>query len=101
MLYNRVTIDFPGALQGVYAFTSLANFQRGIYSTFQQAFGEPSQFQSNPNLGLFVQDEWRLRRDVTVNAGLRYDLQWLPEPVQLDANNVSPRHRHRLRAGRR
>ena len=91
VLYNRVTIDFPGALQGVYAFTSLANFQRGIYSTFQQAFGEPSQFQSNPNLGLFVQDEWRLRRDVTVNAGLRYDLQWLPEPVQLDANNVSPR----------
>ena len=26
LLYNRVTIDFPGALQGVYTFTSLANF---------------------------------------------------------------------------
>src|SRR5207253_5781029 len=51
----------------------------------------PSQFQSNPNLGLFVQDEWRPRSDLTINGGLRYDLQWLPQPVQLDANNVSPR----------
>jgi hypothetical protein len=91
VLYNRVTIAFPGALQGVYTFSSLANFQRGVYSQFQQAFGEPSQFQSNPNLGVFAQDEWRPRADVTVNVGLRYDLQWLPEPVRLDTNNVSPR----------
>jgi Carboxypeptidase regulatory-like domain len=90
-LENRVTIAFPGALQGVYTFTSLPNFQRGVYSQFQQAFGEPEQFQSNPNLGLFVQDEWRPRADLTINAGVRYDLQWLPEPIRLDANNVSPR----------
>ena len=90
-LSNRVDILFPGALQGVYTFTSLANFQRGVYSTFQQAFGAPSQFQSNPNLGVFVQDEWRPRADLTINGGIRYDLQWLSEPVQLDANNVSPR----------
>jgi carboxypeptidase family protein len=91
LLYNRITIAFPGALQGSYTFTSLANFQRGIYSQYQQAFGEPSLLQSNPNLGLFVDDEWRLRSDVTLNLGLRYDLQWLPSPVQLDANNISPR----------
>jgi hypothetical protein len=91
VLYNRVNITFPGALQGVYTFTNLANFQRGIYSTYQQAFGVVSQFQSNPNLGLFVQDEWRPRANLTFNGGLRYDLQWLPEPVQLDSNNVSPR----------
>ena len=91
LLYNRVNILFPGALQGSYTFTSLANFQRGVYSQFQQAFGVPSLLQSNPNLGLFAQDEWRPRRDVTINAGVRYDLQWLPGPMQLDANNVSPR----------
>jgi hypothetical protein len=91
LLYNRLNITFPGALQGVYTFTNLANFQRGAYSTYQQAFGTQSQFQSNPNLGLFVQDEWRPRSDLTINGGLRYDLQWLPQPVQLDANNVSPR----------
>ncbi|PYR71871.1 MAG: hypothetical protein DMF86_25050 [Acidobacteria bacterium] len=91
VLYNRVTIDFPGALQGIYSFTTLSNFQRGAYSQFQQAFGAPSQFQSNPNLGVFAEDEWRARPGLTVTAGLRYDLQWLPDPVQLDANNVSPR----------
>ena len=91
LLYNRVTIAFPGALQGSYTFSSIANLQRGSYVQFQQAFGRPSFFQSNPNLGLFAQDEWRPRSDVTVNAGLRYDLQWLPDPIQLDANNVSPR----------
>lgn len=91
LLYNRVNIEFPGALQGVYTFTSLANLQSGTYSQFQQAFGAPSQFQANPNLGVFAQDEWRPRSDLTVNAGLRYDLQWLPDPIDLDANNLSPR----------
>lgn len=90
-LYNRVNIEFPGALQGAYAFQSLANFERGTYSTFQQAFGAASQFQSNPNFGLFAQDEWRPRSTLTVNAGLRYDLQWLPAPIELDRNNLSPR----------
>ncbi len=90
-LDNRLTIAFPGALQGVYTFSSLANFQRGTYVNFQQAFGQPSQFQANPNLGVFAQDEWRPASGVTINAGVRYDLQWLPDPIQLDANNISPR----------
>jgi hypothetical protein len=91
LLYNRVQINFPGALQGVYTFTSLGNFLSGAYSNFQQAFGAPGQFQSNPNVGLFVQDEWRPRADLTVNAGLRYDAQMLPDPVRTDANNFAPR----------
>lgn len=90
-LYNRVNILFPGAFQGVYNFTSLANFLSGNYSTFQQAFGAPSQSQANPNLGLFVQDEWRVRPSLTINAGLRYDAQYLPEPIQTDTNNFAPR----------
>ncbi len=90
-LYNRVNITFPGALQGVYTFSSLANLQAARYVTYQQAFGAPSLFQSNPNLGVFAQDEWRVRPGLTINAGLRYDVQWLPSPIQADANNVAPR----------
>jgi hypothetical protein len=90
-LYNRVDILFPGALQGVYTFTSLANFTNNNYSSFQQAFGAPSQFQSNPNAGFFVQDEWKPRSDLTINAGLRYDAQFLPDPVNTDTNNFAPR----------
>lgn len=90
-LYNRVNIFFPGALEGVYQFASMNAFLAGNYQTFQQAFGVPSQLQSNPNVGMFAQDEWRVRPDLTINAGLRYDLQFLPDPIQTDTDNISPR----------
>lgn len=91
LLYNRVNITFPGALQGAYTFSSLANLQTGRYLTFQQAFGTASLFQSNPNAGFFAQDEWRARPDLTVNMGIRYDLQFLPDPINTDTDNVAPR----------
>jgi hypothetical protein len=90
-LLNRVNITFPGALQGVYTFASLANFQANRYATFQQAFGAANQFQSNPNLGLFVQDEWRPTTKLSINAGLRYDAEFLPAPITTDENNFAPR----------
>lgn len=90
-LLNRVNIAFPGALQGVYTFASLANFQANRYATFQQAFGAANQFQSNPNVGLFVQDEWKPTPRLSVNAGVRYDAQFLPDPIATDANNFAPR----------
>ena len=90
-LRNRVNIVFPGAIQGVYSFSSLANFLANRYTTFQQAFGAVDQSQTNPNIGLFIQDEWRPRHDLTINAGLRYDAQFLPEPITTDANNFGPR----------
>lgn len=91
VLYNRVNIVFPGALQGSYSFTSLNNFLSHSYLSFQQAFGAPSQLQSNQNFGAFIQDEWRVRSDFTINAGLRYDVQFLPDPIETDRNNFGPR----------
>ena len=90
-LQNKVLIAFPGAVQGVYSFSSLANFLAGNFSTFQQAFGPPETHQTNDNFSVFVQDEWRTGRRVTINAGARYDLQLLPSLVHTDRNNISPR----------
>jgi hypothetical protein len=86
-----LNIFFPGAIQGVYNFTSVNNFLNGVYGTYQQAFGAPEQFQSNPNFGVFIQDEWRARRDLTINAGLRYDVQYLRDPIETDKDNIAPR----------
>jgi outer membrane receptor protein involved in Fe transport len=91
LLRNDVTIAFPGALQGVYSFSSLANFLTGRYSSYQQAFGRETTHQTNDNAGFFLQDEWRAARGLTLNLGLRYDLQRLPSLVHTDTNNVSPR----------
>lgn len=46
--------------------------------------------QTNPNLGLYGQDEWQVNPRFTVNAGLRYDLEFLKK-ITTDKNNLSPR----------
>ena len=90
-LYNDVNILFPGLVQGQYTFRSLANFKAGKYENFQQAFGPAAQPQSNGNAGLYLQDEWRAAATLTLNAGVRYDLQVLADPVHTDTNNIAPR----------
>ncbi|HYR91524.1 MAG TPA: carboxypeptidase regulatory-like domain-containing protein [Terriglobia bacterium] len=91
LLYNRVNIVFPASLYGSYSFTSLANFQTGAYNTFAQAFGKVDWFQTNPNLGWFIQDEWRVRPDLTLNAGIRHDVSRLSAGIQTRGRNFSPR----------
>ncbi|MFM8535067.1 MAG: TonB-dependent receptor domain-containing protein [Acidimicrobiia bacterium] len=92
LLYNDDLITFPRSVRGSYAFSSLANFLSGTYnnSGFGQTFGITELAQTNPNLGMYVQDEWKVTDGVTINAGLRYDLQWL-ETINLDTDNLSPR----------
>jgi Carboxypeptidase regulatory-like domain/TonB dependent receptor-like, beta-barrel len=91
-IHNDDKITFPRSIRGSYAFSSLANFLAGTYnaSGFTQTFGDIVVTQKNPNLGLYVQDEWKMRPSLTVNAGMRYELQFL-ESFDTDSNNLSPR----------
>jgi hypothetical protein len=91
-LYNDLTITFPMSNRGSYSFSSLNNFLSGAYnnSGYTQSFGNPLVPQTNPNLGLYAQDEWKLAPSFTLNAGLRYDLQFL-KSIATDINNISPR----------
>jgi hypothetical protein len=92
LLYNDDLITFPRSVRGSYTFSSLANFLSGTYNNagFGQTFGITELAQTNPNVGVYVQDEWKATGALTINAGLRYDLQWL-ETINLDTNNISPR----------
>ncbi len=91
VLNNRVNIVFPASIYGSYSFSSLASFLSGTYTTFTQAFGKTDWFQTNPNLGWFVQDEWRPRRELTINAGIRNDVQWLAAGIEPRSLNFAPR----------
>lgn len=92
VLFNDDEIAFPRAIRGAYTFSSLTNFLSGVYnnSGFTQTFGDTIVAQTNPNLGLYGQDEWRVGSNVTLNLGVRYDLQFL-DTINTDTNNVSPR----------
>ena len=91
-LYNDDRITFPRAVRGTYTFSSLANFLSGTYNNagFTQTFGATDVAQTNPNLGVYAQDEWKVSPRLTLNVGLRYDLQFL-QTIQTDTNNISPR----------
>ena len=91
-LYNDDTITYPQSLRGSYSFSSLANFLAGTYNSqgYTQNFGSPTVQQNNPNLGFYAQDEWKVSSSFTLNAGVRYDLEWL-KTINTDTNNISPR----------
>ena len=91
-LFNDDAITYPRSVRGSYTFSSLATFLTGAYNNagFAQTFGATDVAQTNPNVGVFAQDEWHANDHVTINAGVRYDLQYL-DTINTDTNNVSPR----------
>src|SRR5439155_13118132 len=109
---------FPGFFGGNYTFASLASFAGGVPSgageSFQQNFPGigTTGAETHPDItevAAFVQDEWRLRKDLSLSLGLRYDLQSFAKPqvknpdpqlaaagidtsfLKTDKNNFAPR----------
>lgn len=73
---------------GFYNFPSFGEFVASAPSRYRQRIGQSERTLVNTIVGLFSQDEWRIRPTVTLTLGVRYDRETL---ITHDDNNVSPR----------
>ncbi|HEU5452698.1 MAG TPA: carboxypeptidase regulatory-like domain-containing protein [Terriglobales bacterium] len=104
---DHIANFFPGFFSGSYTYVSLADFGAALGGTLQPAmancglpagtvvckgdkFGQSfagtntSGPLTRPNLfdfGSFLQDEWRVNSKLTVNGGIRYDLELKAQPT--------------------
>lgn len=79
--------SFPVSFAGSFTFGSLAAFASGTPSTFTQGFGNPAMELPNTLIGLYWQDTFKVRRNLTLVYGLRYDYDGQPQGIERDPNN--------------
>jgi hypothetical protein len=120
--YIPVTATFTVNYGGVYDFGSITPvpgapslnpvqaYGAGIPQDFIQGIGNPHDSFTNKPLGVFWQDSWRVNPNLTLNYGVRYDVEFPPKfspptglalsaynqlgiqkGIQTDTNNVQPR----------
>jgi hypothetical protein len=95
--------SFTYGPKGEYRFADLTDVPSGNFELYLQSFGQSTIVQTSPTYSFFAQDQFRATPRLTLNYGLRYDLQVLPQPKQCNPafaatchipyskNNVSPR----------
>ena len=113
-VYNFGELSDPTAINAAFAgypgFSAVQAYGFGIPQTFIQGLGNPHADFVNTPLGLFAQDSWRIKPNLTLNYGVRYDVEFVPTAPALnsrsaagykalgianeipqDSNNVAPR----------
>jgi len=90
ILLNQSTNNVTANTKGNFRFTSLTNFFGGSMQRAQFTAGDFLRHLSNQGYGLFVQDDWRISRRLTVNLGLRYELNTVPADTQNLLGNFDP-----------
>src|SRR6266436_4880385 len=107
------TFGFPNSIPGVTTLpgtTAMQSYGLGIPTTYIQGIGNSNQPFDNLPFGFFWQDSWRLSDHLTLNYGVRYDVEISPlfaplpginaaaeqalgvvEGIPRDYNNVAPR----------
>jgi hypothetical protein len=95
--------SFTYGPKGEYRFANLADVATGSFELYLQSFGSSTIVLTSPTYSFFAQDQFRAKPRLTLNYGLRYDLQILPQPKQCNPaffltcnipyskNNVAPR----------
>jgi carboxypeptidase family protein len=84
---SRLRSDDTSNYLGTYTFESLDAFLAGRPRSFTQRLGDPNIRYQNLQGALYLQDDARVRRNLTLSAGLRYEAQTHVE----DFDNLAPR----------
>jgi outer membrane receptor protein involved in Fe transport len=98
---------FPSAFP---SFNAVQSYGLGIPTTYFQGIGNTNRPTTDKSLGVFAQDSWKISRKLTLNYGVRYDIEWTPifppatalnaaaaqaqgvlQGIPLNSKNVQPR----------
>ena len=82
-----VTTDEDSNYFGTYTFESIDAFNNGTPRSFTKRIGDPNISYSNVLGAVYVQDDIRIRKNLTISPGVRYELQTHLD----DYNNFAPR----------
>ena len=83
-----------GLISPVLASTSingLQAFNLGLAQAYIQGFGDPRVGSTIPFFAVYVQDSWKLTPHLTLDLGIRYELDDRTDPVPTDTSNFAPR----------
>ena len=73
------------------AISTLQSWGYGLPAFYEQGFGNPQYARTRPLTAVYGQDTWQVRRGLTLNYGLRYELDSQPEPLNTYTKNFAPR----------
>ena len=71
--------------------STLQAWSLGLPAFYEQGFGNPKYIETRPFTALYWQDSWRIRPSLTLNYGLRYELDSQYGPLNTYKKDFAPR----------